>query len=235
MATGSSVRPYLFLRKDMLTIPLNGESGVVGRAPETADVVVDSMLVSRRHATWRRVSDDAIEVQDLGSANGTFLEGERLDQTPVTVRIGQRIDFGSAGALMLSDQPTQSTTHVSGARGLACLVHEDGSVEVEVRVESRALALFGGKRAELLFVLARQLERDVDLEAGQRGWMERVAIVRRLYGRSDAGSNRFYKLLHDTRAALERQGLSLDAIESRGTRMRLREPEGGIQFRVETT
>jgi len=64
-----------------LDLPL-GESIVVGRAKD-ADLVVDSPQVSRHHARLTRTSA-GIEVQDLGSTNGTFINGKRLMQGVVS-------------------------------------------------------------------------------------------------------------------------------------------------------
>lgn len=47
----------------------------IGR--EGCEVTLASLLVSRRHATVRAVGDGH-EVRDLGSANGTFVNGERI-------------------------------------------------------------------------------------------------------------------------------------------------------------
>src|SRR4051812_47780877 len=53
-----------------------GESCVVGRG-RPADVVVDEASLSRSHA--RFVFDgERVVVDDVGSRNGTFLNGERL-------------------------------------------------------------------------------------------------------------------------------------------------------------
>ncbi|MCO5164988.1 MAG: FHA domain-containing protein [Planctomycetes bacterium] len=48
----------------------------IGRDPGCA-LVLDSMLVSRRHAEVRR-NDAFLAVVDLGTANGTFLNGKRV-------------------------------------------------------------------------------------------------------------------------------------------------------------
>lgn len=60
---------------------------------ENADIVVADVEVSRHHAIVR-VTADSAEVEDLGSRNGTFVNGERLSgmhalQTGDRVRIGQ--------------------------------------------------------------------------------------------------------------------------------------------------
>jgi len=50
----------------------------VGRDPDS-DLVVDDLLVSRRHAELRRRGDGSIEVVDLDSYNGTYVNGHRVD------------------------------------------------------------------------------------------------------------------------------------------------------------
>ena len=40
-------------------------------------IVLDDVMVSRRHAVIQKVKDDYF-VEDLGSTNGTFLNGERV-------------------------------------------------------------------------------------------------------------------------------------------------------------
>jgi pSer/pThr/pTyr-binding forkhead associated (FHA) protein len=48
---------------------------VVGR--ENADVTVSDEEVSRRHLAVRP-HEDGVELEDLGSTNGTFVDGERV-------------------------------------------------------------------------------------------------------------------------------------------------------------
>ena len=50
----------------------------IGRDPDS-DLVVDDLLVSRRHAELRRRGDGSIEVVDLDSFNGTYVNGHRVD------------------------------------------------------------------------------------------------------------------------------------------------------------
>jgi pSer/pThr/pTyr-binding forkhead associated (FHA) protein len=66
---------------------------LIGREP-SANLPVVNTQVSRRHA--HLVSDGQIcELIDLGSANGTFVNGERLiPQAPVTLEDGMRLRIG---------------------------------------------------------------------------------------------------------------------------------------------
>jgi pSer/pThr/pTyr-binding forkhead associated (FHA) protein len=70
---------------------------VVGR-DMNADVVINSAEVSRRHA--RLYLDGGIYVvEDLGSTNGTFINGQRLT-APTPLRTGDNIMLGEAAVLV---------------------------------------------------------------------------------------------------------------------------------------
>ncbi|MFI8193382.1 FHA domain-containing protein [Streptomyces sp. NPDC085946] len=63
--------------------PLPARTVRIGRAADN-DLVVDDLLVSRRHAELRAHPDGTYEIVDLGSHNGTFLNGLPVEQAPVT-------------------------------------------------------------------------------------------------------------------------------------------------------
>src|SRR5271170_3662648 len=64
----------------------------IGSHPKN-DVVADDTTVSRRHATITR-KGDGFELADLGSTNGTFINGRRVTE-PVALKPGDQIKFGS--------------------------------------------------------------------------------------------------------------------------------------------
>ena len=55
-----------------------GSSTVIGRDP-ACDLTIDDNLLSRRHARLL-LEEDRLKVIDLGSANGTFLNGEKIQE-----------------------------------------------------------------------------------------------------------------------------------------------------------
>lgn len=58
---------------------LDADVTVAGRHPE-ADIFLDDVTVSRKHAAFLRQGKQ-FSVRDLGSLNGTFMSGERIDDT----------------------------------------------------------------------------------------------------------------------------------------------------------
>ena len=72
---------------------LPGTLKTMGRAPR-ADFVVDAALVSRVHCRFTLGDTNELELEDLGSKNGTFL-GETLLTGPVTLSHDDRIRIAS--------------------------------------------------------------------------------------------------------------------------------------------
>lgn len=56
---------------------LDQDVTVAGRHPD-ADIFLDDVTVSRRHAQFERV-DGGFKVSDMGSMNGTYVDGSRVD------------------------------------------------------------------------------------------------------------------------------------------------------------
>ena len=72
-------------------LELEGEL-VIGR--EGAAVTIDDSELSRRHAAVRPV-EGGIEIEDLGSLNGTFVNGQRIT-APTRVTGGDSIKLGQS-------------------------------------------------------------------------------------------------------------------------------------------
>ena len=78
-------------RKTMRVFDLDQTSIVVGRGEDT-DILIDNVSMSRRHAEFRQEGDGWV-VQDLGSSNGTFIGGKRIEG-PRAVQEGTEVAFG---------------------------------------------------------------------------------------------------------------------------------------------
>jgi pSer/pThr/pTyr-binding forkhead associated (FHA) protein len=70
---------------------LPGSLKTMGRA-KRADFIVDAALVSRLHCRFTLDDLDRLGVEDLGSTNGTWVNGRKIDKAPLLE--GDRLKVG---------------------------------------------------------------------------------------------------------------------------------------------
>jgi two-component system cell cycle response regulator len=78
---------------------LTGPECILGRG-DGVDIRVEDEGVSRRHAKLTRDEDGNVRIVDLGSTNGTFVNGRRVDARPLSD--GDRIQIGSLTTLQFA-------------------------------------------------------------------------------------------------------------------------------------
>ncbi|MCY0949401.1 FHA domain-containing protein [Streptomyces sp. H27-S2] len=74
----------------------------IGRAPGN-DLVVDDLVVSRRHAELRARADGTYEIADLGSHNGTYLNGAPVQGT-ARLAEGDIVGIGHSAFCLVGNQ-----------------------------------------------------------------------------------------------------------------------------------
>lgn len=82
--------------------PLAKSSIIIGREPES-DVQVNDRQVSRRHAEIIRTAQ-GYTLRDLGSKNGTFLNGEPVSHEPQLIRNGDSIGIALCAKLTFVEE-----------------------------------------------------------------------------------------------------------------------------------
>ena len=88
----------------LLRFPLESGTYSVGRSA-SCRITVPSGSLSRLHARLA-VSEEGVEVEDVGSLNGTFLEGKQVEsRTPVLP--GQQLRFGDLEARIVVARETE--------------------------------------------------------------------------------------------------------------------------------
>jgi ABC transport system ATP-binding/permease protein len=65
----------------------------IGRSPGPKGISLEHPMVSRRHACLK-AGASGLQIRDLSSANGTYVDGKRIRTSFVTLLDGQRIDIG---------------------------------------------------------------------------------------------------------------------------------------------
>ncbi|HEX7312229.1 MAG TPA: FHA domain-containing protein [Gaiellaceae bacterium] len=73
------------------TFLLDKERTTIGRSPD-CDIFLDDVTVSRRHAVVAH-NGDHLEIEDLGSLNGTFLNRKRIE-SPAPLADGDELQIG---------------------------------------------------------------------------------------------------------------------------------------------
>jgi pSer/pThr/pTyr-binding forkhead associated (FHA) protein len=79
---------------------LPGTLKTMGRAPR-ADFVVDAALVSRVHCRFTLNQTNELELEDLGSTNGTFVNGTKVKRTQLSD--GDKLTIGRVQFVVNSD------------------------------------------------------------------------------------------------------------------------------------
>lgn len=81
--------------------PLPSRTVRIGRGADN-DMVIDDLVVSRRHAELRAHADGTYEIVDLESHNGTFLNGRPVTRAPVTG--GDIVGIGHSAFCLVGDE-----------------------------------------------------------------------------------------------------------------------------------
>jgi hypothetical protein len=120
---------YLYFLRMQKLFPLTREESAIGRLTEN-DVILSSPRVSRRHAVARR-SAEGVELVDVGSSNGTKLNGEvLLPRSPAALTPGDRVEIAEEVALYheaLADLWRDELRHrlLAGILKLRCHLPQD--------------------------------------------------------------------------------------------------------------
>ncbi len=79
--------------------PLTAPAVTLGRDADTADIVLDDPEVSRLHARLVK-TEEGYRLEDLGSTNGTFVDGRNIGAGPILLEPDQEVQMGS-GVILL--------------------------------------------------------------------------------------------------------------------------------------
>jgi phosphoserine phosphatase RsbU/P len=159
--------PTLVLLHGGEAIPygLDGDVTVMGRAPE-CQIQLDSNMVSRRHAQVVR-EGNSFYLEDLGSGNGTFLNGKRIaERTPLKaddrLKLGPillRFETGAGSRKRVTEPDTMFHIEISGDETATIVESAEttggfGGLEVQPEAKLRAV-----------IEITRSLAGTVDLQA----------------------------------------------------------------------
>jgi pSer/pThr/pTyr-binding forkhead associated (FHA) protein len=93
------------------TVEVGQEEFIIGRQAEGAGSLANDIEISRTHARITGEADGSFVIEDLGSTNGTYVNGRRIDR-PLALEVGDRIEVG-ASALVVQVGAIQPTPAAS--------------------------------------------------------------------------------------------------------------------------
>src|SRR5262245_54389940 len=140
-------------REDSSRVPVLG-SCAIGRAPTNHLVLADEK-VSRKHALIHRQGEHEYWLVDLGSSNGSYLDGRRVSQ-PVALHDGSVIRIGSStlqfrttnGPSVPTGEPNWNEGTVHDIRIAPCwllLADIEGSTELSRGLPADQLPIVTGR------------------------------------------------------------------------------------------
>ena len=112
-------------------VEIKGDHFVVGR-DESADLMLRDSKVSRRHAYFKELPDGRVAVHDLKSANGTRLEGNKIDSAILS---------GEDEQVQIGDTVLVVTKDKTEARDQTVIESMEAPPRSQSRSMSRAISL----------------------------------------------------------------------------------------------
>ncbi|MBP9842136.1 MAG: type III secretion system inner membrane ring subunit SctD [Simkaniaceae bacterium] len=85
-----------------------GSSYIIGKDPTTCDIAFHDLSVSRQHAKLYVNHDNLVEVEDLGSRNGTYINGQPLTH-PTPLASSDLIALGTTSLLVIDREQSRAT------------------------------------------------------------------------------------------------------------------------------
>lgn len=76
------------------TTPISHWENVIGRH-KSCDIIVDDATVSRNHSLLMRKDDGSFTYMDLGSKNGSYINGEKIRRGHAALQVGDVISIGA--------------------------------------------------------------------------------------------------------------------------------------------
>jgi len=201
---------YSFIHRGNV-LPLSLGATLIGRSV-ACKVVLDDSDVSRRHARLT-ISDQGPEIEDLDSANGVFVNGERITE-PRRLTNGDQIGVGREELRLIVDSPQLHAAEVGGSSrrapkkasaALDSLWDDDDDVAMEY-----GQATSVNQRVHMLTEAMQQLLASGEIDASDPMLLEQMT---ELLERAEAGAT--LEERHADTAALVALRLARKSKESR--------------------
>lgn len=93
-----------------------GSTYIIGKDPDTCDILFQDLSVSRQHAKITAKSDGTVTIEDLGSLNKVLINGQEIG-APTQLQSQDLVALGTTSFLAIDQQQTRETI-ISPSAGL---------------------------------------------------------------------------------------------------------------------
>ena len=176
-------------------VPLDQPVITIGREP-TCTIQLESPYVSRQHARLEQRAD-AVVLVDLGSRNGSLLNGERVQGT-VTLAPGDVVTIADVTLECLADAAEEGRTRTMAVKRPASAVPPD-----QLRVDVQAHEVWIGGRGLERRLSAQEFELLAYLYTNRTRVCQRQELGDAIWGPGNWDPNMIHQLVHRLKEKLE--------------------------------
>lgn len=126
-------------------VPVGPEEVSIGRSPDNG-LVIDNPAVSHYHARVFR-EEDRLMLEDFGSLNGTFVNGQRVKM--VTLQPGDAVAIGKHTIVVADSRELDNSAANGGSRPAAPKINETVMLDTKDRREFLQRAAAAGESAQV--------------------------------------------------------------------------------------
>ena len=206
----------------------------LGRELDDCDIAVLESSVSRRHAEFRKSDGDkAWRLVDLGSTNGTFVEGKRISEsTPLSE--GDRVMIGEVGFAFITRQSGLFELKVTASQAWVGTSEPSGPTVVllgsapsggGIVEHTGAYVELGPTQYTFLEYLAKRWLEDADKDGQLRGFVQAIELFSELPWETPyPEANNVKQLVRRVRRSFDRAGRQTPVEGRKGFGYRLNIP-----------
>lgn len=178
-------------------VVFNRQGGILGRPHTGGHPGPDAEGVEVDHLAWRRDWRGEIEIRDLGTDEGTWIDGVRISLDWVRVKRGSMIRLGQSDPWVMTDG---RRAQVAEPDDLLIASFYGGTDPVMIiNVDGTPVYRIHGRRAQLLNLLHEHSEKHIG------GWLAYETVAEKLFGTRDTSD--IAALVNETRMRVAAVGL----------------------------
>lgn len=113
--------------KDPIRFELTPGASTIGRVKANSVTITGDTAISRQHCKFER-TPDGIFVSDMGSSNGTQVNGKKIGEDRVPIKDGDKVQIGSTAITLEDPASRRESRRAPGGASRGAVARSDGTV-----------------------------------------------------------------------------------------------------------